>query len=153
MIKKYIITWDMLQIYSVKLAKQLIHVKKWKFIIAISRGGLVPAAILARELEIRFVDTICISSYDHDCRKKMKILKKSKDYGNNTLIVDDLIDTGHTAKIIKSLYPKSFFVTIFAKPKGKLLVDKYIIDVSQDIWIEQPWDMKISYSTPVFKLS
>jgi xanthine phosphoribosyltransferase len=34
-------------------------------VIAITRGGLVPAAIVARELGVRVIDTVCIASYDH----------------------------------------------------------------------------------------
>ena len=35
----------------------------WTGIIAITRGGLVPAALVARELEIRLIDTVCVVSY------------------------------------------------------------------------------------------
>ncbi|CAL4320811.1 Xanthine-guanine phosphoribosyltransferase [Buchnera aphidicola (Thelaxes suberi)] len=151
MVKKYIVTWDMLQIYAIKLAKKILYIKKWKGIVAISRGGLIPAALIARELGIRFVDTICIASYEHNCKGNIQVLKKTKNYGSEFIIIDDLIDTGSTAKIIKNLYPCAYFVTIFAKPKGKLLVDQYVIDVSQNVWIEQPWDMYLSYRNPIVK--
>ena len=153
--KKYIVTWDMIQIYTRKLAKKLLSQKlRWKRIFAISRGGLVPSAILSRELNIKYIDTICISSYSHSYHKKnLKILKnvRKKKSEKNILIVDDLADTGRTAKTIKKMYPKSFLVTIFAKPKGKDLVDQYVIDIKQDVWIEQPWDMKLVYSDPIIR--
>jgi len=157
MSEKYIITWDMLQIYTRKLASRLIKINSWNRIIAVSRGGLVPASLLARELSIRYVDTICIASYNDNClQKNRKIIKTTKINNEKVnsekvIVVDDLVDTGGTANIIRSLYPKAYFVTIFAKPMGKLLVDNYIIDVDQNIWIEQPWDMSISYIPPLIK--
>ncbi|QCI16500.1 xanthine phosphoribosyltransferase [Buchnera aphidicola (Aphis craccivora)] len=152
MSEKYIVTWDMLQIYTRKLAKRLLKINSWNAIIAVSRGGLVPASLLARELGIRYVDTICIASYNYDClQKNRKIIKKTKINSEKIIVVDDLVDTGGTANIIRTLYPQAYFVTIFAKPMGKLLVDDYIIDVDQNIWIEQPWDMSISYIPPLFK--
>jgi xanthine phosphoribosyltransferase len=149
--KKYIVTWDMLHIHSKNLALRLYSRKKWKGIFAVSRGGLVPCSILSRELGIRYVDTICISSYNNTFLKKLKIIKKVQDTGKNILIVDDLSDTGRTAKIIRKIYPKSYFVTIFAKPLGRRYVDDYVLDVPQDTWIEQPWDMFFKYNKPLIK--
>ncbi|WP_343183279.1 xanthine phosphoribosyltransferase [Buchnera aphidicola (Neophyllaphis podocarpi)] len=149
MSNKYVVTWDMIQIYSRQLANKLLSVKKWKGIIAVSRGGLVPSALLARELSIRCIDTLCISSYEYNTLKNLKIIKKAERDGNNIIIVDDLVDTGGTAQIIRKLYPKAYFVTIFAKPISRSLVDDYIIDVPQKIWIEQPWDMGFSYFPPI----
>ncbi|QCI23261.1 xanthine phosphoribosyltransferase [Buchnera aphidicola] len=154
MSKKYIVTWDMLQIYARKLAYKLLPVTQWKGIIAVSRGGLIPSALLARELNIRLIDTICVSSYDHNHLRDLKILKNSSIKSineSNVIIVDDLVDTGGTGKVIRHMYPKAAFVTIFAKPMGKLLVDEYIIDVPQKVWIEQPWDMGISYQSPLIR--
>lgn len=151
--KKHIVTWDMLQMYTKKLAYQIMGIKKWKNIIAVTRGGLIPAALLARELSIRYVDTICISSYNYNFLKKIKLIKKSNLTGDNVLIMDDLVDTGGTAKLIRKIYPKAYFVTIFAKPQGRSLVDNYIIDIPQNVWIEQPWDMAVSYIAPLVEES
>lgn len=150
--EKYIVTWDMLQIHTRKLANKLIKICSWESIIAVSRGGLVPSALLARELNILCVDTVCISSYNHNYLKSnRKVIKTATGNGEKVIIIDDLVDTGGTAKIIRNLYPKAYFVTIFAKPMGRFLVDDYIIDVPQNIWIEQPWDMTISYIPPLVK--
>ncbi|QNS01952.1 MAG: xanthine phosphoribosyltransferase [Buchnera aphidicola (Pentalonia nigronervosa)] len=152
MSEKYIVTWDMLQIYTKKLAHRLLRIQSWNGIIAISRGGLVPSAVLARELDIRCVDTVCISSYNNTCLKKNReIIKKAEGNGDKIIIVDDLVDTGGTAKIIRNLYPKAYFVTIFAKPMGRVLVDNYIMEIPQNVWIEQPWDMSFSYIHPLIK--
>ncbi len=143
MSEKYIVTWDMLQIHARKLASRLMPSEQWKGIIAVSRGGLVPGALLARELGIRHVDTVCISSYDHDNQRELKVLKRAEGDGEGFIVIDDLVDTGGTAVAIREMYPKAHFVTIFAKPAGRPLVDDYVVDIPQDTWIEQPWDMGV----------
>lgn len=147
--KKYTVTWDMLQINARVLAARLMPTTQWKGIIAVSRGGLVPAALLARELGIRYVDTVCISSYDHDHQREQKILKQASGDGEGFIVIDDLVDTGNTAKTIREMYPKARFVTIFAKPDGRPLVDDYVEDIAQDVWIEQPWDMGVAFIKPI----
>ena len=113
MSEKYIVTWDMLQIHARKLASRLMPSEQWKGIIAVSRGGLVPGALLARELGIRHVDTVCISSYDHDNQRELKVLKRAEGDGEGFIVIDDLVDTGGTAVAIREMYPKAHFVTIF----------------------------------------
>ncbi|WP_294611433.1 xanthine phosphoribosyltransferase [uncultured Gilliamella sp.] len=147
--KKFTVTWEMLQAYGRELSKRLLPANQWKGIIAVSRGGLVPAAILARELSIRYVDTVCISSYDHDHQREKIVLKQANGDGEGFIVIDDLVDTGSTAHTIRDMYPKAHFVTIFAKPAGKPLVDDYIIDIAQDTWIEQPWDTGVVFVKPV----
>lgn len=114
MSEKYIVTWDMLQIHARKLASRLMPSEQWKGIIAVSRGGLVPGALLARELGIRHVDTVCISSYDHDNQRELKVLKRAEGDGEGFIVIDDLVDTGGTAVAIREMYPKAHFITIFA---------------------------------------
>ncbi|OCG24769.1 xanthine phosphoribosyltransferase [Gilliamella sp. wkB108] len=139
----------MVQAYGRQLSERLLPANQWKGIIAVSRGGLVPAAILARELSIRYVDTVCISSYDHDHQREKLILKQANGDGEGFIVIDDLVDTGNTAHTIREMYPKAHFVTIFAKPAGKPLVDDYVIDIAQDTWIEQPWDTGVVFVKPV----
>ncbi|OCG15151.1 xanthine phosphoribosyltransferase [Gilliamella sp. Fer1-1] len=139
----------MLQSYGRQLSERLLPANQWKGIIAVSRGGLVPAAILARELSIRYVDTVCISSYDHDHQREKLILKQANGDGEGFIVVDDLVDTGNTAHTIREMYPKAHFVTIFAKPAGKPLVDDYVVDIAQDTWIEQPWDTGVMFVKPI----
>ena len=146
---KYIVTWDMLQIHTRELAKRLMPSENWKGIIAVSRGGLVPGSLLARELSIRYVDTICISSYDHDNQRELKILKKTQNYGRGFIVIDDLVDTGETAKALRAMMPNAHFATVYAKPAGRPLVDTFVTEVSQDTWIFFPWDMEPKPSTPI----
>lgn len=147
--KKFYVSWDDLQREARRLARRQLPSSQWKGILAVSRGGLVPAALMARELGIRYVDTICISSYDHDSQRDLSVLKRVDGDGSGFLIVDDLVDSGSTAKVLRELYPKAKLITIFAKPQGEHLVDDFEVSIPQDTWIEQPWDMAYCYLPPL----
>ena len=121
----------------------------WKGIVAITRGGLVPASIIARELEIRLVDTVCISSYDFQQQGEVSVLKSPTIDSNSLLLIDDLVDTGQTARIVKNLLPQAHFATVYAKPAGRPLVDTFITEVSQDTWILFPWDTESRFVEPI----
>ena len=124
----------------------------WRAVVAITRGGLVPAMIVSRELDIRVVDTISVKSYSHQDRGQAHVTKSPQadlmGDGEGILIVDDLVDTGKTLELVKSLYPKAHFATVYAKPSGKPMVQTYITEVSQDTWIFFPWDMALQYVEP-----
>ncbi len=124
----------------------------WRAVVAITRGGMAPAMIVARELDIRVVDTISVKSYDHQDQTDAKVIKAPQDEimgdGTGILVVDDLVDTGKTLELVRRLYPKAHFATVYAKPKGRPMVDTYITEVSQDTWIFFPWDMALQYVEP-----
>jgi xanthine phosphoribosyltransferase len=126
---------------------------KWKGLIAITRGGLIPAAIVARELDIRFVDTVCAVSYagqeGRDQTEQVKVLKPAAGDGDGMLLIDDLVDTGQTAAAIRAMLPKAFFATVYAKPEGRSLVDLCVREVTQDTWIRFPWDMALDFAVPL----
>ncbi|MFY1027756.1 xanthine phosphoribosyltransferase [Actinobacillus seminis] len=151
MSEKYVVTWDMFQMHARKLAERLLPATQWKGIIAVSRGGLFPAAVLARELGLRHVDTVCISSYDHNKQGKLTVLHAAQveNGGEGFIVVDDLVDTGNTARAIRELYPNARFVTVFAKPAGENLVDDFVVEIPQNTWIEQPWDMGVTFVPPL----
>ena len=124
----------------------------WRAVVAITRGGMAPAMIVARELDIRTVDTISVKSYDHQDRAEARVLK-SPDAdmmgdGTGILVVDDLVDSGKTLELVRSLYPQAHFATVYAKPSGEPQVDTFITGVSQDTWIFFPWDMALQYVEP-----
>lgn len=132
--KKFYVSWDNLQREARRLARRQLPVSQWKGIIAVSRGGLVPAALMARELGIRNVETLCISSYDHNNQRDLVVVKAATTAGDGEgwLVVEDLVDTGTTAKAIRELYPKAKFIAIFAKPMGEQLLDDFEVAIPQD---------------------
>jgi len=121
-------------------------------VVAITRGGMIPAMIVSRELDIRVVDTISVRSYSHQSQTEARVTKSPQAElmgdGTGILVIDDLVDTGRTLELVRRLYPKAHFATVYAKPSGRPMVDSYNTEVSQDTWIFFPWDMALQYVQP-----
>ncbi len=147
--KSFPVSWDQLHRDAKALAWRLTEEGPWRGVVAVTRGGLVPAAIVARELDLRLVDTVCIFSYEHQDQGRPQVLKSVGGDGEGTLIVDDLVDTGRTAAVVREMLPKAHFATVYAKPAGRPLVDTFITEVSQDTWIYFPWDMELQFVQPI----
>lgn len=149
------ISWEEFHRHSKALAWRLVEKGPWKGIIAVTRGGLVPAAIMARELDIRLIETFCISSYDYKDQRSADILKNVdlENGGEGWLVVDDLVDTGNTARVIRKEIPKAHIATVYAKPAGMPTVDTFIMEVSQDTWIHFPWDISLQFANPIAQAS
>ena len=147
--RHYPISWDQLHRDSKALAWRLLESGPFKRLIIITRGGLVPAAIVARELDIHLIETVCVVSYDWQTQGEATLLKSVEGDGDGDLIIDDLVDTGGTAILVRKLLPKAHFATVYAKPAGRPHVDTYITEVSQDTWILFPWDSEGQYVKPL----
>ena len=153
--KSFPVSWDQFHRDSRALAWRLAAEGPFEAVVAVTRGGLVPAAIVARELGIRVIETVCIASYDYDKQVELEVLKAvgedvaRLDGGAKVLIVDDLVDTGATAKAVRAMLPNAHFATVYAKPEGRPMVDTFITEVSQDTWIYLPWDMGLAFTPPI----
>jgi xanthine phosphoribosyltransferase len=153
--KAFPVSWEQFHRDARALAWRLAGSGPFTGLVAITRGGLVPAAIIARELDLRIVETVCIASYDHfKNQAELKVLKTlaadlATGDGAGMLVVDDLVDTGKTAKVVREMLPKAHFATVYAKPLGRPLVDTFITEVSQDTWIYFPWDMGLTFQPPI----
>jgi xanthine phosphoribosyltransferase len=149
--KGFHISWDQLHRDARALAWRM-EEQEWRAVLAVTRGGLVPAMIVARELDIRTIDTISVKSYHKQEQSGLTVLKKPDPElmgdGEGILVVDDLVDSGRTLELIRDLYPKAHMATVYAKPKGKPMVNSYVTEVSQDTWIYFPWDMALQYVQP-----
>lgn len=154
--KSFPVSWDQFHRDSRALAWRLTGLGPFHAIIAITRGGLVPAAIVARELNIRVVESVSVKSYDHQSQGEVRVIKAiapeliaAANNGQRLLVVDDLVDTGATARIVREMLPGAHFATVYAKPKGRDMVDTFITEVSQDTWIFFPWDLDFTYAPPI----
>jgi len=155
--KSFPVSWDQFHRDARALAWRLADKGPFEAIVCITRGGLVPAAIVARELGLRLVETICVASYDEKVQGDLTILKSvapsiaaiGDGLGKGVLLVDDLTDTGNTARIVRKMLPNAHFATVYAKPAGAPLCDTFITEVSQDTWIFLPWDLDLQYAQPI----
>jgi xanthine phosphoribosyltransferase len=151
-----IISWVELH-RDARYLSEVLHAKgPWKGIIAVTRGGLVPAALVARELDIHLVDTICVTSYDAPAaggaeqkQGKIEVLKGVSGDGAGFVLIDDLVDTGRTAQTVRQLLPKAYFATLYAKPAGRPIVDTFVKEFKQSKWIHFPWDIEYRFATPI----
>jgi xanthine phosphoribosyltransferase len=155
-----IISWVELH-RDARYLSEVLHQKgPWKGIIAVTRGGLVPAALVARELDIRVIDTICVTSYDTGTeggnagapaqqQGKVEVLKGVSGDGDGYLLIDDLVDTGKTAQVVRQLLPKAHFACLYAKPAGRPVVDTFVKEFKQAKWIHFPWDIEYKFATPI----
>ncbi len=154
--KGFHVSWDQIHRDSRALAwrldKQGPDGGAWRAVVAITRGGMAPAMIVARELDIRVVDTISVKSYNWQEQAEPEVIKAPDaglmGDGTGILVVDDLVDSGKTLELVRKLYPKAHFATVYAKPHGRAMVDTFITEVSQDTWIFFPWDMALQYVEP-----
>ena len=158
--KAFPVSWDQFHRDARALAWRLHGAGPFEAIVCITRGGLVPAAVVARELEIRLIETVCIASYhDYQNQGELIVLKEidpkiralGDGSGAGVLVVDDLVDTGKTARMVRQMLPKAHFATVYAKPQGRPVVDTFVTEVSQDTWIYFPWDMGFTYQEPIAK--
>jgi xanthine phosphoribosyltransferase len=153
--KAFHVSWDQFHRDARALAWRLSPVGRFSGMVAVTRGGLVPAAIVARELDMRVIETICVASYAQEKnQEEMKILKSvlletARGGGDGLLVVDDLADTGATVKLVRAVLPKAHVATVYAKPLGRPFVDTFITEVSQDTWIYFPWDLGLSFRAPI----
>ncbi len=155
--KAFPVSWDQFHRDARALAWRLAEAGPFKALVCITRGGLVPAAIVARELELRLIETVCIASYhDYTSQGELTVLKGITDAvmsigegGKGVLVIDDLVDTGKTARVVRDMLPNAHFATVYAKPAGRPLVDTFVTEVSQDTWIFFPWDLGLSFQAPI----
>ncbi len=155
--KAFPVSWDQFHRDARALAWRLSGFGPFDAMICVTRGGLVPAAIVARELGIRMIETVCIASYhDYKNQSGLQVIKGIADaasginhQGGKVLVVDDLVDTGNTFRVVREMLPNAHYATVYAKPQGRPLVDTFITEVSQDTWIYFPWDMGFSFQPPI----
>ena len=153
--KAFHVSWDQFHRDARALAWRLSPVGRFSGMVAVTRGGLVPAAIVARELDLRVIDTFCVASYAGEkVQGEIKLLKSvlpdtARGGGEGLLVVDDLADTGATVIIIRAILPKAHVATVYAKPLGRPFVNTFITEVSQDTWIYFPWDVGLSFQAPI----
>jgi xanthine phosphoribosyltransferase len=156
--KAFPVSWDQFHRDARALAWRLAAAGPFSAVVCITRGGLVPAAVVARELDVRVIETICVSSYENYTKQgELRVLKGVAEsvialgggQGQGVLIVDDLVDTGKTARVVRDILPKAHFATVYAKPMGRPMVDTFITEVSQDTWIYFPWDTGLAFQPPI----
>ena len=151
------ISWTRFHHDARRLAVQLCAAGAFSAIVAVTRGGLAPAAIVARELGVRVVDTLGVASYNAETLRggltltkplaEMVRLRPSSDI----LVIDDLADTGETVRAVRALLPNAHLATLYVKPQGRPTVDSFVAEFPLDCWVYFPWDLDDdnNYRSPI----
>ena len=141
--KFFHVSWDKIHQDAKGLAAKLKGRQEWQGLVAVTRGGLVPASILAQELDLRWVDTICIASYSQDKEAAdINVMKSIPGNGKGLIVIDDLVDSGRTFHWIQKRLPEAYFTAVYAKPEGCHTLSQLddAIAIDQDQWIVFPWE-------------
>ena len=157
--KAFPVSWDQFHRDARALAWRLAASGPFDAIVAITRGGLVPAAIIARELELRVIETVCIASYhDYKTQGGLQVLKTIADEvakvarrlqdsrGGRSRRHRRNGESGARNAAARRISPPS----TPSRSAGRL-VDTFITEVSQDTWIYFPWDMGLAFQPPIAK--
>ncbi len=137
------LSWETIQADAARLADMLAHRGSWEGIVAVARGGLVPAALVARATGIRRIETVSVASYEGEALGTPQLTKPPQAAGDGTgwLIIDDLVDTGATMLFVRTLLPKARVGVLYAKPAGRALADHFVREFPQESWLDFPWEM------------
>lgn len=133
-------TYDEMHEMAIKLAN-LIKEKNVPFtkMVVVSRGGFVPASVVAYVLGIQDVDIVSIQSYVHREAGKA-IVHRAPRTEEVVLVIDDIVDKGGTASALKTYMPNMHLGVLYAKPRGLPLANTYVEEITQNTWPVFPWD-------------
>jgi xanthine phosphoribosyltransferase len=126
-------------------------------IIGISRGGLIPATLIAKHLSASEVYSVGLKSYDNDSyyakRRDVPIVYQDINYiptlsrVEPILIVDDISDEGKTLEYLTGSGMENIgsgttimTATIFIKAKTTFTPDMYHLKVPDEQWVVFPWE-------------
>lgn len=143
---KQYITWEEIKQLSDTLANKIkSHCQDLETatIVAVSRGGLIPAQLIAYKLNIRDVRIMKLISYNSDnSQDKIKDISTDRLFdGDNVYVIDDLADSGQTITYIRQNFPNANICTLLTKDCCNATPDICIKKgIKGNTWIVFPWD-------------
>lgn len=140
--QKKVLYWGDVEEMVANIATQISKdAQEFTHILALARGGLVPSALLAHALDLRPVHSLSVYSYRGTVQDEPELISDWPEIDDkNLLIVDDLVDSGKTVKMIKEHYPNAKVAVLIAKPEGQAQADFFAEKCTQDAWIDFPWE-------------
>jgi hypoxanthine phosphoribosyltransferase len=132
-------TWNEIEGLIRDLGRQMQKInKKYDCVLGITNGGIVPARLLARELDIELIQLIPIHN-KVPIKSEMPYLCPNKQY----LIVDDIYDTGETyEKVLEATkgFNCDFAFCMSRRDQSHGLTSKIL---NHNSWIVFPWENKV----------
>jgi hypoxanthine phosphoribosyltransferase len=137
------LTWTDVEKYVHQMSQVLDPKSYENGIMTVTRGGLVPTAMLTHLLPVRRIETICLRSYgdrEQTTFEMLNVPNLNTMGGTGWLVLDDIADTGKSFRYIKSWLPSAAFCSLVMKPMADNVVDEYALKVEQDTWVVFPWE-------------
>jgi uncharacterized protein len=132
-------TWQEIEMLVEKLAHMIqISGKKFDMVLAITNGGIIPARLIARELDVNHIQFISLRNKQLHLEEMSPLLK-----GTKYLIIDDIYDTGDTYNKVyievKEFDCEFAFLMTRYKNSNASLVAKVL---NHEKWIVFQWEGK-----------
>ena len=145
---KEILTWERFGSASRELAQLIVDSDFTPdLIIAVARGGLLPAGALSYAMGVKLSDAVNVEFYTdvHETLPDPVLLAPMLDtesiQGRNVLVVDDVVDSGRTLSLVLDLLRQYGAVcrsaVVYEKPRSEVKPD--FAWKSTDEWIVFPW--------------
>jgi hypoxanthine phosphoribosyltransferase len=119
-------------------------------VVGVSRGGLIPATIIAESMNVRQLRTVGVRSYQLNGigkRSKSILYQSCSPYlTGNVLVIDDISDTGETFKFLLDHFSKNQQInkiitcSLFVRRSTSFIPDYYHTDIIGNEWIVFPWE-------------
>ena len=134
----YYLDWNDIENLVKKTALKIKKInKKYDLIIGIKNGGIIPAILISRELDINDIEFITI--------RKNKIFKFNKFHEDKkyVLIIDEIYDTGKTFSIVNEYFKRfeydyACLVSRYRIPDNNKIVTGKVLNHKR--WIVFPWE-------------
>ena len=148
LVDKEVLTWQMFGDATQELASRVVASGFLpEIVVAIPRGGMIPAGALTYALGVNLTDTINVEFYTdvHETLSDPVLLSPMLDtefiVGRRVLVVDDVVDTGRTLALVMKLL-RGFgadvrSAVIYEKP-ATVFTPEYVWGRT-DKWIVFPW--------------
>lgn len=132
-------TWQEIEVLIEKLVRTMRRSgKKYDVVLAITDGGIIPARLIARELDVNHIQFILLRNKKLYAQDMVPLLK-----GRKYLIADDMYDTGNTFNkvfaMVKEFDCDFAFLMSRYKNSNASLVAKVL---NHEKWIVFPWEEK-----------
>ncbi len=142
---KQYISWENIQEWSKIIADKIAADSpdiSQVTMIAVSRGGLVPAQLIAYRLNIRDIRLMKLISYDNNNRRgETKDISTDRLFdGSDVYVIDDLADTGETIRYLRKRFPNARQCTLITKDNCGEKPDLTAVTMPGDAWLVFPWD-------------
>lgn len=146
---KTIIDWSIIQRDTERLSEKIVDSGiNINLIVALLRGGTIPATILSHKLDLPML-TVGIKSYTGTVQSNLIVYQQCRELESfkehtNILVVDDLVDTGDTLHYVKQelcgRFNQVYTAVLYQKDNTLFKPDFHVTEEPGTKWLVFPWE-------------